>query len=655
MQYRADIDGLRAIAVISVVMFHAFPEILSGGYVGVDIFFVISGYLITQLILEGISTGNFSLIGFYGRRVRRIFPALILVLLISLILGWYLITSELFSELGKHVFSSSIFLVNFTYVSELNYFDNLAFEKPLLHLWSLAVEEQFYIFWPILIYLFSKSRNFLFPFFGIFLFSIIFNLYFSNIEPDANFFLPFGRFWELMVGGFLAYIKKDAIKINFIKAKEGYKNTFSFLGISLILIGIIIFDKVVQYPSYFALLPVIGTAMLIYSGRDSLINKHILSNRIFVYIGLISYPLYLWHWPILSIMYIAKGETLHRDTKVGAIVISFFLAILTYKYVENFFRKKDVGFNFKILPILMIIVGSFGLLVHANNGFTNRPILQISDLNKKFEKFPYEKNLDCGLEEFRAKVTQVCKKDSREEPIYALVGDSKAEVLINGLMRTSYENRRWLIIGGNMGYGGPAPFLSDLPRFSKYQGFIKPAIEAINKNSNIRVVAIAGSGRTLGNFSKSSNWLRALDADGYDEGGEALRRVVQKFIERKKHVILIVDNLGLGNHKSCTKRELDIPLYGKYTLDIADDCELSINQYLELRSKYIKALKKIARDYEGKVTIFDTYEDVCDLSINKCMRTIDGKSTFSYSDHISDYVAGKIGLRLNSLLKDKFK
>jgi len=652
--YRADIDGLRAIAVLLVVFFHAFPDLISAGFIGVDIFFVISGYLITRIIIEAIQREDFSILNFYGRRIRRIIPSLMLVLIFALLFGWFLLSAEDFSILGKHIASSVLFIVNFTFTSELNYFDTAAIAKPLLHLWSLAVEEQFYIFWPILLITFSRSKNFLKLIFVIFVFSFLFNVIYSQIKPSANFFLPFGRFWELMIGGIIAYVNLFYIQETKHNLLAQFKSYSSYLGFVFIILALLVIDEKSIYPNFYALLPVVGSALIIFSDENNLINRYLLSNKLLVQVGLFSYPLYLWHWLLLSMMFIIKGETLHRDTKIAAIIISFLFAWLTFRYFENFFRKRSVEFNFKILPVSFLTVGILGYVVFSNNGYQNRPVIQYSDLESSFKKFEYEIPLECGLNEYMSKVTQVCKSDSRNIPRYALLGDSKAEVLANAFMRTSSENGRWLIIGGNAGYGGPAPFLSDLPRFSNAQGFINPAINAINKNRNIEVVAIATAARGIGDFDKSSNWLKAKEATGYKEGEEALKRVVKRFVSTEKKVVLIVDNPGLGSHKSCTKREIEIPFVGKYSFKLADDCELGLDKYFDLRKKYIQVLQNIEESFPGNVFIFDTYEDVCNLTLKKCMRTVDNRATFSYTDHLSDYVAEKIGKRLNKFLNERF-
>ena len=205
--YRSEIDGLRAFAVLSVVAFHAFPNWLKGGFIGVDVFFVISGFLITSHIFENLDKGQFSFTDFFGRRIRRIFPALILVMACTLAFGWFALLADEFAQLGKHVASGAAFITNFILVDESGYFDNAAETKPMLHLWSLAVEEQFYIVWPLVLWLAWKRKfNLLTITILVAVVSFYLNLRFVKSHPTETFFWPVGRFWELLSGSVLAWL-----------------------------------------------------------------------------------------------------------------------------------------------------------------------------------------------------------------------------------------------------------------------------------------------------------------------------------------------------------------------------------------------------------------------------------------------------------------
>ena len=327
--YRPEIDGLRAIAVLPVVIFHAFPGRLPGGFVGVDVFFVISGYLITKIIYKEVRAGRFSIIRFYSRRARRIFPALILVILGCLVAGWYLLLPTEFRSLGKHTFFGSFFSQNINLLLEAGYFDSSSKEKVHLHLWSLAVEEQFYLIWPVaILLLFSVSRT-LGGIIAIVALSLAASVIASYDKPVFAFYLPFTRFWELGLGGLAAYFEVEG------KLKTTSSTILPAAGILLIVLSFFFINENQRFPGWIAAFPVIGTVLVIAGSSESWISKHLLSNRIAVFIGLISYPLYLWHWPVLVFLFIYAGGWAPREYRLAAVVVSFILATLTYLYVER--------------------------------------------------------------------------------------------------------------------------------------------------------------------------------------------------------------------------------------------------------------------------------------------------------------------------------
>lgn len=358
-KYRPDIDGLRAVAIISVVAFHAFPGKLPGGFIGVDIFFVISGFLISKIIFSSLERDRFSLVEFYVRRIRRIFPALILVLVSCLIFGWFVLFDNEYRQLGKHTTASAGFIQNFILWRESGYFDKSAATKPLLHLWSLAIEEQFYIFWPLLLaFVWKRHWNFLILTAIIGAASFAANLYFTHSSPISSFYLPVSRFWELMVGGLLAYITLHRPQLI-----EKHKNGQSIIGIALVLIGLLILNDGKLFPGWWALLPTLGTFFIISAGPNAWLNQKLLANQVMVWIGLISYPLYLWHWPLLSFLMIQEGEP-SRVERIGAVFIAVVLSWLTYRFIEKPFR---FGGNLRIkafiLLITLLIIFLTGILI----------------------------------------------------------------------------------------------------------------------------------------------------------------------------------------------------------------------------------------------------------------------------------------------------
>jgi peptidoglycan/LPS O-acetylase OafA/YrhL len=389
--YRSEIDGLRAFAVLSVVAFHAFPSWLKGGFIGVDVFFVISGFLITSHIFENLDKGQFSFTDFFGRRIRRIFPALILVMASSLAFGWFALLADEYAQLGKHVASGAAFITNFILVDESGYFDNAAETKPMLHLWSLAVEEQFYIVWPLVLWLAWKRKfNLLTITILVAVVSFYLNLRFVKSHPTETFFWPVGRFWELLSGSVLAWLllyKSDLLSrfklwvdkflVRIIHSKEvkadgsTTSNLMSFFGLLLLAYGVIRINESLSFPSKWALIPVLGAVLIIASGSKAWLNRIFLMNPIAVWFGLISYPLYLWHWPILSFLQIVEGEMPHRDARIIAVLLSVFLAWVTYRFVERPIRfGASKGVKSVALIGLIAIVGFMGFVINKNGGLT---------------------------------------------------------------------------------------------------------------------------------------------------------------------------------------------------------------------------------------------------------------------------------------------
>lgn len=317
-------------AVLAVVIYHAFPAALPGGFSGVDIFFVISGYLISGILYSGLYKDKFSFAEFYSRRIRRLFPALVTMFLLTLGAGYYYLLSDEFEQLGKHMASSCIFIQNIVFLNEAGYFDTSADLKPLLHLWSLAVEEQFYIFFPPFLILFWKKK---WPLFwilaGLFVLSFVANLFMAQKNPAADFFLTHYRCWELIAGAMLAMR-------SFLQNRTSrYCHLYSALGIIFVLTGLVFLNKGDLYPGWRAVLPVTGTLLLIAAGPSAFINKWVLSNPISIWVGLISYPLYLFHWPILSFLHILKGAHPDPRSVFIALALSFVLAFLTYVLIEK--------------------------------------------------------------------------------------------------------------------------------------------------------------------------------------------------------------------------------------------------------------------------------------------------------------------------------
>lgn len=454
--YRPDIDGLRAIAVLSVVLFHAFPEFITGGFIGVSIFFVISGFLITTIIVRDLESGQLDLKDFYKKRIRRIFPALIVILSVSIIFGWIGLLTEEYEELGKYIFGGAGFIANFIALKNIDYFSGAAELKPLLHLWSLGIEEQFYLIWPLALYLAWKFKNnLLLISFLVMTLSFIVNILNIDRYPSLTFYAPWTRFWEILSGAVLAcfaiYKNDSEISINSkflnLSSFDKYlnfpfcKNLLSIIGLILLIYGILYFDKKTAYPGYAALIPISGSILVIFSGRDAWVNKKILSNKIMIWLGVISYSLYLWHWTLLAFGRVinANGqEDIDFKYRFFYVLISIFLAWITYKFVEKpirFSKKNSVVF---ILLAFMTILLFAGILIERNQGFSIRYPKIYQKLLIDHDEIEYKKwhqsirEKRCFLEtDADQKFSGECVESGK--PLIAIFGDSHAASLYPGL------------------------------------------------------------------------------------------------------------------------------------------------------------------------------------------------------------------------------
>jgi len=356
--YRPDVDGLRAVAVLAVLAFHAFPAIAPGGFIGVDVFFVISGFLITGIVLDDLARDRFTFANFYARRIRRIFPALVLTLAMCLAVGWQLMLPDEYSELGKHVAAGAGFVSNFALWREVGYFNRAADLKPLMHLWSLGVEEQYYAVWPLLLFLFrARPVAMLWMIVAIGLTSFGANVISVADHPSAAFFFPITRFWELLAGSLLAYFAR------YRPGKSAFINVKAATGVTLVAAGMSLLDDTSTFPGWWALAPVIGTTLLIAAGPTAWVNEKVLSRRGLVYIGLISYPLYLWHWPVLVFVRIAHGGEPSVAARIAALIASAVLAWATYECVEKRIRfaTSTASIQRRALPTLVTLTAATGL------------------------------------------------------------------------------------------------------------------------------------------------------------------------------------------------------------------------------------------------------------------------------------------------------
>ncbi len=639
-KYRPDIDGLRAIAILSIVAFHAFPGWLRGGFIGVDVFFVISGYLISTIIFEKLERNTFTFSEFYSRRIKRIFPALFVVLIACLFFGWFALLADEYKQLGKHITAGAGFISNFILMKEVGYFDTSAETKPLLHLWSLSIEEQFYIVWPFLLWFsWKRQSNHLTIIIAISIASFILNLKGVKQDIAATFYSPLTRFWELLSGSFFAWVdlyKKGSFangknKINIWlfsivyidkQYNEGKRlaNVLSFVGLILLLYGFLRINKELSFPGKWALVPVLGTLLIITAGSKAWVNRTILSNKIAVWFGLISFPLYLWHWPILSFAYIVENKIPSFNIRIAAVILSILLAWLTQRFIEYPLRfGKHSKIKVTVLVVLMIIVGSSGfyLFRFPNMG---KGYISWTDQYKKFDSLFYkcENNLILNNSEI-CEGNVRCWQSKPGKPNLILLGDSHAENLFFGLANLLKDKNVVSYIRDGR------PSINDM----KFNFIFN---ELLNDNGIDKKVLLItqyvndwNNGSLIGELQTT---IEALKNRGYEV---ALIGDIPQFSMKP------TECKGLNNRKIILR-------------NLIGDCQIDLKTFSAQKSLYDESLRGIAKRYNIPYVNGDAA--FCDLK-SCSMFDEDFKLLYIDNNHINPEGSMRIGRVLVEELKNR--
>jgi peptidoglycan/LPS O-acetylase OafA/YrhL len=629
--YRADIDGLRGLAVIAVVGFHAFPSNVRGGFVGVDMFFVISGYLITRIIVQDLDGGSFSFREFYYRRIRRLFPALLAVLAATYAFGWFHLLAPEFEQLGSHVAAGSTFASNFLSWHEAGYFDNEAKTKPLLHLWSLGVEEQFYIFWPLLLWLAWKFRL---RFIGIaaavaassFVLNII---YVHHDDSVAAFYSPAARFWELMLGAILASAHASRIV-----DRVPFRNSVSIFGIASIVVLILVLDRTTNFPGWWALFPTIGAVLIIGAGEHAWFNRVALSHPALVFVGLISYPLYLWHWPLLSFSRIMEGQTPSLIVRSSTVLVSVVLAYLTYRLVERPIRFSKSTHDVKrigALCTLMLVFGIGGLITYYQRGLPSRVAANPQLANKGeigpdgFFRYMAEHFHPCtpdsirkhSLTYFRARCVQSQNSDVKD---IAIIGDSHAEDLFFGLAEQFPESNIVTYIQSAL------PILANK--------VYDEIFDYVSKDKNISTVILAGY------------WdLRQREVPASSSFEAELARTVRFLVQSGKNVDLVDDTPNLPFDPVICKYKPRVFIWNAQREPV---CSADAS-FFRKQQVYRPALVAVAAS-SPNVRLVEIDDVFCDEHV--CSAAKDGALFFRDQDHLTVEGSRYLGQRLKARYSD---
>lgn len=669
INYRSDIDGLRALAVMAVVLYHAFPKYVKGGFVGVDIFFVISGYLIGFILFKNFDAKNLCLYTFYSRRVKRIFPALLLVLVFCLVFGWFSLTDVEYTRLGLHAKASTLFYTNFALAKESGYFDVSAHTKPLMHLWSLALEEQFYIVCPLLLYFATKKGlNIISICVSIILISFIISIQTLHKHPVEAFYYPLCRIWELTSGVLLAYLAYKKVEIpkktkkiinrwvnlivykhDSLHSQKTLVEVLAWLGLVINLCTIFCLKRTSHFPGWYAILPVVGTVLIIVAGENTWVNKNILSNKVCVKIGLISYPLYLWHWCLLSFIWILEGQNPEKKIITGALLISFVLAWMTYKVIENPIRKaKDSKFIPFTLVMLFILVGFGAYKIVINKGYSarkanlmnNMPLLPQND-----ERFMNLRvlcssplNVGTGLSDIHCIINS-------DKPQFLIMGDSHALSLAYSTAINHDLDIAMLSLAGQPPYISYISYVKtiqnrddhirNLKLFNSYLDAMLTSYNSIEYVVLISRGPVYFSGSGFGIETKDLNFKYVLENIYNDKPQvESKEAFVEGYVEmieflllKGKKVILAVDFPELGEDPSlCLKRLLSL------TGRPSKDCIIDRKVVDARQAEYRTLIQKIQNRIPG-LLVYDPIPAFCDQE--KCYGKSSGVIYYGDDDHLN--------------------
>ncbi len=642
MKYRPEIDGLRAVAVVPVILFHAGFSTFSGGFVGVDVFFVISGYLITTIILSEMEQGTFALVNFYERRARRILPALFLVMFVSLPFAWLWLMPSDMKDFSQSLLAVSSFLSNILFWRESGYWDAASQLKPLLHTWSLAVEEQYYVFFPLFLIIMWRytKRWILFSFMLVAGISLATAQWGAYHQPSATFYLLPTRGWELAIGAGIAFYflyRKKTIRT--LLSHKSVDEMLGLIGFLMIGYAIFAFDEKIPFPSLYALAPTIGTGLIILFSSAQTIIGRLLSTKPLVAVGLVSYSAYLWHQPLLVF---ARHRALNEPSKFTYAILAFLsipLAYLSWRYVEKPFRTKGVFNRKSIFTYSIIGSGIFitiGLIGHLTNGFDGRSSnsqLSASLIDQKLK-------VNHGLSETcEGKFTlQVdCRTDDKPEIL--VWGDSFAMHLVQGIMASKPDAK---IIQMTKSVCGPffdvAPVLEPKRPISWSKGcleFSGKVREWLKEQTTLKYAVLSSPF----NYYLENNNLLLRSGELFPANFELATKEFKRTLNELKQMGItpIVFSPPPANGNDLGRCLAKAEWYG---LNLGN-CDFGVNEISQARLDANDFLKKIEKDYS--VVFLDDL--ICTDS--RCTTHLGNVFIFRDSGHLSHEGSATLGKKFD--------
>ncbi|NBV06187.1 MAG: acyltransferase [Proteobacteria bacterium] len=640
LPYRPDLDGLRAIAVVSVIIFHFYNFILPSGYVGVDIFFVISGFLITTIILKDYSAGEFSFTKFYLRRIRRIFPALFTMLFISFLLGFLILTSGDMLWFSRQFYYAALQISNLFFQRTVDYFDENRTADPLLHTWSLGVEEQFYILMPVLIItLFSSKKSKKLPLYALVFLSLV-SLFFSQYLVISNqkiaFYSLVSRFWELGAGCLIAFSNKKIIS-------SKHNNFLAFVGATLIAASLFVI-KYSNFPGLSALLPCTGAVLIIISGQQNktLVAKF-LSNRILVFIGKMSYSLYLWHFPI--IVFYKEYTNQKIITLPAAAILIFIIFIISYcswRFVEKPFRKHYVfikkskfSFNLARHPffvsslciIFFISLNYISKITHGFNfRFSSEPLLQETDLDQ-YAAFVKGKKCGVGKKSHPFPDINECVVGPNQQDFeVALFGDSHAGHYSQSVV--SWAERRGLSVMSFYLFSCPPLLTNDhiLNKNEKCWKYRQKVLSILKEKPHIKYVFL---GSSWFEYNEEKDDYKNLFRENFGETLKVISSLNKKVIILGRIPNFDVNSNGV-NPLKCIERKL-VPLQ-KLLPFSTPSCVSVETSYFVKQQEFESIMKEEVLKYKNTL-FFDPFPYFCDNQ--KCSAIQNNKLLYADQGHLN--------------------
>lgn len=636
MIYRAEIDGLRAVAVVPVVLFHSGIAGFAGGFVGVDVFFVISGYLITKIILQDLAGGRFSIASFYERRARRLLPALLVVLISCLPFAWAWMLPQELAAFGRSLIATALFGSNILFWSESGYFDHATELKPLLHTWSLAIEEQYYLFFPVMLaFVWRWRRSAVLP---ALLFVILASLAMAEWgwrnKPSANFYFLPSRLWELLIGAvFAVRFGND----------EWRSETLSLLGLGMILVAMFLFDAATPMPSFWTLLPVAGTALVLGFGRSGTIVARLLSLKPLVGIGLISYSAYLWHQPLLAFARIRNVAAPEGALLWGLLVATLLLAWVTWRFVERSFRgaaprlprRGQVGVaSFASVALVAMI----GTALAVGNGFSSRlapsgdPFNSVTNLDAMLApNFGLHSDCDAGY------FTTSANCRTSVSPTMALWGDSFAMHLAQALESSATALP---FIQFTLSQCGPVPGLALNGSVTTWQTCIEfndNVLKWVLSDASLKIVVISSP------FDQLKSDLYTRDGTVITNAVDRKESVAEALLQLARQLAAVGKRLVIVSPPPRTGQDLALCYVRSRLMHSGGDgvCDFSATKHRSFSAKSIELLRAV----EDSIPIIWLDELICNAG--RCSVTYEGEPLYRDSGHLSVPGSARFGASID--------